>query len=172
MTLKLNGLILLSLLFLLQACGGKDSARVEASIVRDFISTPSAAVEKYKNIWAGYRSDDISYERFVIASELMDHDPVEYEEYYNYVKRNLKKENGEYRLRAIRALRKAKGIESLGFLFEAYGSGQDMAARAAADVIKIRYQKVKGVAELHVEKDFIEERNNGLRKQGRAPTTT
>lgn len=163
MALKLRVLIFLSLAFSLQGCGGKDDADVEASIVRDFISTPSAAVEKYKKIWAGYHGDGVSDERFVIASELMDHDPARYNEYYGYVKKNLKKENGEYRLAAIRALRNAKGIESLGLLFDAYGSGQDMAAKTASDVIKLRYQKVKGVAGLDAEKGFIEERINKLR---------
>lgn len=163
MFFKLTLLIFLSLVFL-QGCGDKDGANVEASIIQDFMSMPNAAVEKYKRIWSGYRSDDISNERFVIASELMGHDPVRYEEYYGYVKRNLKKESGEYRLPAIRALRNAKGVESLGLLFEAYGSGQDATARTAVDVIKIRYQKTKDVAGLRAEKDFIESRVGELRK--------
>lgn len=164
MVLRCIKIIIPACFLLLSACSQQEAANFEATVMGEFALNHEVAARKYRRIWIGYRGNENLDARMVVASELMGYDEGNYYDYFYYVKNNIRKTNGDYRLSAIRALRNAKGIESLNLLFDAYQSGQDAAARTAADVIKIRYRKAKGVYELRSESELIEKRVNALRK--------
>jgi hypothetical protein len=112
------------------------SATNEAGIIREFAQGPDAATDKYRE-----RLSDgvVSAENMVIASELMEADPVRYDSYYRYVLRGLDSRDDRVVSAAIRALRNSKGPESVHLLFRLYGSGHSQHSRIAADSIRYRY---------------------------------
>jgi hypothetical protein len=135
----------------------------ELQAFREFSANPKPSVRKYREVWKAYPASDVSDQRFFVATELMAFDPDNYQIYYRFVVEHLRGEDGRYRPYAVRALRNARGVESLALLFEAYDSRQDMAVFEALHCIKTRYEATKGVASLRGERQFIEKRVAAMR---------
>jgi hypothetical protein len=155
--------IVFSACLLLTGCLGADA---DARVLEAFGSNPQAAVLKYREVWNAYDLANVSDERMLIASEMMAWDTNRYEDYYRFVIAHVRKEDGAYRSSALRALRNARGVESLGILFDAYESGQRTAANEALFSIRNRYEYAKGLEELKDERRYIEKRVEKLQRRG------
>jgi hypothetical protein len=155
--------IVLSAGLLLTGCLGADA---DARVLEEFGSDPQAAVLKYREVWNAYDLANVSDDRMLIASEMMAWDTNRYEDYYRFVIAHVRREDGAYRSSALRALRNARGVESLGILFDAYESGTAAAANEALFSIQNRYEYAKGLEEMKDERIYIEKRAEQLRHEG------
>jgi hypothetical protein len=131
------------------------SANYEAGVIRAFVSDPGAAVMRYRDSWS---DAPVIADQMVVAAELMEADPTNYERYYRYVRKGLASNDERVVRAATRAMRSSKGESSMELLFDLYASNDPSNSHAAMDSIRYRYVTAMHSPGLRLEASWIEAR--------------
>lgn len=161
-------LIMLLPLFLIgcsEKLSGHSLSLKQEDIAKEFYTNPSAAKDKYKEVWRAHSVDAVDPVTMAIAGELMFADSASYDDYYRYVMGGLASKDETVILASIRALQNAHGVESIRALFDLSKSSNEAIAHTAVGAIKYRYTTAKKTSSLSDEAEYIREQIRLLKAQ-------